>query len=85
MKDKIKDILIRSVKTFWQAALAYLITTFGSQFASIGAFDANALQNAGVALLIGAVAAGFSAAWNGVLSPFLQKLSDKDKPPDPIA
>lgn len=85
MKENMKDVLLRSAKTFWQAALAYLVTTFGTQLSGIGAFDLDALSNALFALLVGAVAAGCSAAWNGVAAPFLKKLTDKEKPPDSLA
>lgn len=85
MKEKVKDVLLRAAKTFWQAAFAYLVTAFGSQFADIGAFDPDALQNAGLALLVGAIAAGCSATWNGVIAPFIKKFTGKEKPPDSIA
>ena len=86
MKEKMKDVLIRSAKTFWQAVLAYLITAFGAQFTGVGAFDIDALKNAGIGVLVGALAAGLSATWNGVLAPIVNKLTGKgEKPPDPIA
>ena len=67
MNEHTKDILIRAGKTFWQAALAYLLA------------DAAVLQQAltewstGKQLLlslgIGALAAGLSAVYNGVVAP----------------
>ena len=69
MNEKTKDILIRAGKTFWQAALAYLLA------------DAAVLQEAltdwstGKQLLfslaVGAAAAGFSAVYNGIVRPRL--------------
>lgn len=69
MNEKCRDVLLRAVKTFWQAALAYLLT------------DAALLKEALTApgdgkcmlfsLLIGAIAAGFSAIYNGLVRPAL--------------
>ena len=69
MKEKTKDTLIRALRTFWQAALAYLFT------------DAAVLQRALseprtgreilLSLFIGAVAAGLSAIYNSLVYPLL--------------
>ena len=69
MNENTKDILIRAGKTFWQAALAYLLA------------DAAVLQQALtdwstgkqilLSLAVGAAAAGFSAVYNGVILPRL--------------
>ena len=81
MTEKIKDVLIRSLKTFWQATASYLITTFGTSLAGIDVFDIDALKNVGLGLLIGALAAGLSAAWNSVVQPVLDK-AQVNEPPD---
>lgn len=70
MNEKTKDILIRAGKTFWQAALAYLLA------------DAAVLQQALTdrsggrqllfSLAVGALAAGFSAVYNGVVRPWIE-------------
>ena len=73
MKEKIKDVTIRAFKTFWQATIAYLVATFGSQFAGVDVFDIDALKNIFISLLIGSISAGLSAAWNGVIQPLLYK------------
>lgn len=65
-----KDIAIRALKTFWQSAIAYLVATLGTQMEAVDVFDKNVL--AGV--LIGALAAGISASWNGAVQPVLNKL-----------
>lgn len=70
MKAKIKDVVIRSAKTFWQAALAYMATAIGVHYSG-DALDANALKSAFIALVVGACAAGISAAWNGVIAPII--------------
>lgn len=71
MKVKIKDVAIRSAKTFWQSALAYIATAMGVHYSGIEVFDANAMKSAAVAIVVGACAAGFSAVWNGVVAPLL--------------
>lgn len=78
MKENVKDILIRALKTFIQAVVAYLTTAFGSQIAGIEAFNFDTVKNLAISLIIGALAAGFSAVWNGVIQPSLNKLKAKD-------
>ncbi|MBQ4510678.1 MAG: hypothetical protein II984_08140 [Clostridia bacterium] len=73
MKEKLKDVATRAFKTFWQAMIAYLIATFGTQLAGVDVFDASALKNVFISLLIGALSAGISAAWNGVIQPLLDR------------
>jgi len=70
MNEYQKDVVIRAGRTFWQAMLAYLLA------------DATVLQEALsgwgrgrhmlLTLAIGAVAAGFSAVYNGVVLPLLE-------------
>jgi len=69
MSDKMKDVWVRALKTFWQAALGYLLA------------DAALLREAlsfplerslWATLLAGAAAAGFSAIYNGVFKPMLE-------------
>lgn len=54
-----KDVLIRSVKTFLQAA----VTLIGASLADGSIFTA------GQAVWLSAIAGGVAAVWNGVLSP----------------
>lgn len=63
-----KDVAIRALKTFWQSAIAYLVATLSTQGVEV-------LESEGVigGLLIGALAAGISAAWNGAFQPVLNK------------
>ena len=63
-----KDVAIRSLKTFWQSAIAYLAATISSQ--GLDLFESEVIGG----LLIGALAAGLSASWNGVVQPKLNKL-----------
>lgn len=76
MKEKVKDVLIRAAKTFWQAVAAYLAATFGTQLAGVDLLDVHALGNVAVALGVGALAAGLSATWNGVVAPVLERLKN---------
>ena len=68
-----KDIAIRSLKTFWQSSIAYLVATFSTQMAGVDVFDLDALKSVIGGLIIGALAAGLSASWNGVVQPKLDK------------
>ena len=68
-----KDVAVRSVKTFWQASLAYLVATLSTQIAGVDIFDPHALKSVIGGLLIGSLAAGLSASWNGVIQPLLDK------------
>lgn len=71
MKEKIKDVVVRAFKTFCQATIAYLAATFGSQLAGVDVFNADAMKNVIISLIIGALSAGLSATWNGVIQPIL--------------
>ena len=64
------DILRRAVKRFIQGVVAYLVTALGTQMVGVDIFDFDVLAG----LLVGAVAAGLSASWNGVIDPALNKL-----------
>ena len=79
MREEVKDVAIRSAKTFWQGAVAYLLVAFGSQLGTIDIFSLEGLQKLGVSLLSGAVAAGLSAEWNGVIQPTLDKMKGVDE------
>jgi hypothetical protein len=68
-----KDVAVRSAKTFWQSAIAYLIATFSTQMSGVDVFDLHDIQSVFGSLLIGALAAGLSATWNGVVQPILDK------------
>jgi hypothetical protein len=54
------------LKTFVQASIAYLVASIGA----VDVFDKGVAEG----LLIGAIAAGISASWNGVVQPRLNKL-----------
>ena len=66
-----KDVAIRALKTFWQAAVAYLVASLGQ---GIDLFEGEVIGG----LLIGAVAAGISASWNGAVQPVLNRLKGGD-------
>ena len=52
-----KDVAIRALKTFWQASLAYLVASLSH---GVDLLEGEVIGG----LLIGALAAGLSAAWN---------------------
>ena len=58
-----KDIAIRALKTFWQAAVAYLVAGIAQ---GVDLFEGEVVGG----LLIGALAAGLSASWNGVVGKY---------------
>ena len=66
-----KDIAIRALKTFWQSAVAYLVAALST---GVDLFEGEVIGG----LLIGALAAGISASWNGVVQPRLDKLKGGD-------
>ena len=74
----IKDVIIRAIKTFWQTALASLIFAMPQIIENIGAGWA-VLKPVLLAAGIGALAAGFSAAYNGALKPLAEKLKAKNE------
>ena len=62
-----KDVAIRALKTFWQSAIAYLVASLST---GVDLFEGEVIGG----LLIGALAAGMSASWNGVVQPKLDRL-----------
>ena len=66
-----KDVAVRALKTFWQAAIAYLVMSIGQ---GVDLFEIEVIGG----LIIGAVAAGISASWNGAIQPVLNKLRGSD-------
>lgn len=73
-----KDVAIRAAKTFWQSGIAYLVATFSTQMSGVDVFNIHDVQSVFGGLLIGALAAGLSASWNGVVQPILDKCKGGD-------
>lgn len=73
-----RDVAIRAMKTFWQSSVAYLVATFSTQMSGVDVFDLHNVQSVFGGLLIGALAAGISAAWNGVVQPVLNRFKGGD-------
>lgn len=65
-----KDVGIRALKTFVQAACASTVTLLSS-----GAGDKALTMSA----IISVLAAGVSAVWNAVVQPLLEKLTNHGK------
>ena len=70
-KEKIKDVLIRALKTFIQAFVSIAI----AQLAGVNFIEGEDLMNVLIGIAISAGAAGVSAVWNGVLSPLLNSIT----------
>lgn len=64
------DVIVRAVKTFWQAALAYILADVTVLQEALTSWDAG--KRLLVTLGVGAVAAGFSAVYNGVIKPICE-------------
>lgn len=77
MKENIKDVAVRAGKTFWQAAFGYLVTSVGASLSGVDVFDGDAIINALIGIVIGACAAGLSAAYNGAIVPVVNKMTGK--------
>lgn len=73
-----KDVAVRAMKTFWQSGIAYLVATFSTQMSGVDVFDLHDVQSVFGGLLIGALAAGISASWNGAIQPVLNRLKGGD-------
>ena len=69
-----KDILIRAIKTFWQTALAYIIINSEVFFTDILSFNETKLKQFAITIGLGALSAGLSAMYNGVLKPIAESL-----------
>ena len=69
MKREKEDVLCRAAKTFWQAMLAYLLAdvTVLQEVLS----DWQTGRRMLLTFFVGALAAGFSAVYNGVVKPLL--------------
>lgn len=65
MNAKVKDIIERAVKTFVQAAGAYLIASLSG----VDFFSGDKTKEFWVGLALATGAAGISAVWNAVLQP----------------
>ena len=77
MNENIKDVTIRAVKTFWQAAFGYIVASVGASLTGVEAFDGDAIINAIIGIVIGACAAGLSATYNGAIVPIVNKMVGK--------
>lgn len=68
-----KDVGIRALKTFFQAALAYVLAAIGN----VDMFSGNVGKTFWVGLLISTLSAGASAAWNAVIKPAIVAWKEK--------
>lgn len=68
MNEKTKDIFLRAGKTFWQAALAYLLAEPAVLQQALT--DGSGARQLCLSLTVGALAAGLSAVYNGLVRPW---------------
>lgn len=71
MNEKVKDVFERAVKTFVQASIAFVIADISVLQNALSEWRIS--EQALLTLAVGAIAAGISAVWNGVLSPLFSK------------
>lgn len=69
MKYETGDVLCRAVKTFWQAMLAYLLADVTVLQEALSDWQTG--KRVLLTLGVGALAAGFSAVYNGIVKPLL--------------
>ena len=74
MNEFQKDVLCRAARTFWQAMLAYLLADVTVLQEALCRWSRG--RQALLSLAVGAVAAGFSAVYNGVVLPLLAEDDD---------
>lgn len=74
-----KDVLMRALKTFWQAALSYLILNSEMLFNDFLNFNFDKLKQFVIALALGTLAAGLSAMYNGVLKPLAENFKKEEE------
>ena len=74
-----KEILQRALRTFWQAALAFVIMNFNEFIFSIKEWNFETLKNFALTIVLGATASGLSAIYNGILKPLADKLNQSNK------
>lgn len=79
-KQKRKDVLIRALKTLWQASAGYVIVNIGviadalSTDLTAGGYET--IKQVGITVLVGAIAAGLSAVYNGFIKGFIATKED---------
>ena len=78
MTDKTYDVLVRALKTFWQAALASLAVSMPA-VVDLVPRGWEAVKPLLSSALVGALAAGFSALYNGVIKPLLASPEEKEE------
>jgi hypothetical protein len=66
-----KEVTRKALKAFLHAAASYLVAALST---GVDFFEADVAGG----ILIGAVAAGLSASWNGVIQPMLNKMKGSD-------
>lgn len=74
-----KDVGIRSLKTFIEAAIPLILTALtGIDYAG----DGNTIKSVLIATLLSAAATGICAVWNGVINPLLNGIKTGPEHPE---
>lgn len=82
-KQKRKDVLIRALKTLWQASASYVIVNIGviadalSTDLTAGGYET--IKQVGITVLVGAIAAGLSAVYNGFIKGIIDTKADVEE------
>lgn len=82
-KQKRKDVLIRALKTLWQASASYIIVNIGviadalSTDLNSGGYET--IKQVGITVLVGAIAAGLSAVYNGFIKGIIETKADVEE------
>lgn len=77
LDSKIRDVIIRAVKTFWQSALASLLVAI-PDIIDLIPVGWVAMKPVLVSACVGALAAGLSAVYNGVIAPWIERLKYRE-------
>ena len=72
-----KDWVIRALKTFWQAALSALLIAL-PEIINLIPNGWEAIQPVLVSAGVGALAAGLSALYNGLIAPHLKTIVNEE-------
>lgn len=72
-----KDVLERALKTFWQAALSALMFSM-PEIIELIPNGWEAIKPALISVGVGALAAGWSALYNGVIAPMLKPVKPSE-------
>lgn len=74
MNENQRDLLNRIVKTFFEAAIPYLLAALSG----INFGNGEVTQTVLIGIALSAAAAGVSAVWNGVIDPMFKAIPEPE-------